>query len=102
MKKIISCCGCVCSECLYYPNDCAGCPSIEGQAFWLEYTGGAVCEIYECCVLQKKLSHCGQCAELPCARYDLKDPTKTEEENTIEQRNRLETLRRLQEETQLQ
>lgn len=80
-KQIISCCGVICSECEYYPNDCGGCPQIEGKAFWLQYTGGSICEIYDCCINHRKLRHCGQCPEYLCQRYDLDDPTKTPEEN---------------------
>lgn len=81
MEKIISCCGVVCSECQYFPEACSGCPAIKGQVFWLEYTGGTVCDIYECCVNTKKLVHCGKCEKLPCNRYNGSDPTKTAEEN---------------------
>ena len=48
MKKIISCCGVICSKRSYYPIDCEGCPTIRGQAFWLEYTGENICGLYDC------------------------------------------------------
>lgn len=92
MEKVISCCGVVCSECQYYPNECKGCPTIKGQVFWLEYTGGKVCEIYECCVQMKKLAHCGKCANLPCDRFDGIDPTKTQEENDNDYRQQIAQL----------
>ena len=98
MSEIISCCGVVCSACQYYPTDCAGCPAIEGKAFWLQYTGGNVCEIYQCCVEEKGLAHCGLCPELPCARYEAGDPTRSEEENEAIQREQLAQLRRLAQE----
>lgn len=92
MEEIISCCGCVCSQCAYYPKNCKGCPEIKGRVFWTEYTGNEVCEIYDCCVNQKKLAHCGGCRELPCGRYEAGDPTKTPEENAEDHRKQLEQL----------
>lgn len=74
-------CGVVCDECAYRSNGCAGCDAISGKPFWLQYTGGEVCEIYRCCRQEKRYTHCGACAELPCKQYDLKDPTRTEEQN---------------------
>lgn len=81
MERIVSCCGVVCSQCEYHPQACDGCPVIEGKVFWLQYTGGERCEIYDCCVRKRGLAHCGQCGELPCGRYDPDDPTKSAEEN---------------------
>lgn len=98
MEELVSCCGCVCSQCGYYPKDCAGCSAVEGKAFWLAYTGGAVCEIYGCCIQTKGLTHCGRCGELPCARYQGGDPTKTGAENAEDHRMQMERLRRRAEE----
>ncbi len=96
MKEIISCCGVDCTSCEYYPEICAGCPAIEGKAFWLEYTGGAICDIYKCCILEKKLPHCGKCEELACHRYfDTPDPTKTQEENEADFKRQMKQLRRM-------
>lgn len=58
--KEVSCCGIVCSDCKYYLADCRGCGAIKGRGFWLEYTGESCCDIYECCVNQRKCEHCGQ------------------------------------------
>lgn len=96
MDKIISCCGVICSECQYYPADCKSCPTIEGQVFWLEYTGEKICGIYQCCVNTKKLEYCGNCERLPCAEYNGFDPTKTQEENEKDLINQLAQLRAMQ------
>lgn len=92
MDGTISCCGVDCGSCSYYPSDCAGCNAIGGRVFWLAYTGGDVCDIYRCCVLEKGHPHCGQCAELPCHRYDQKDPTRSDEENEAEFLKQMTTL----------
>ena len=92
MDKIIGCCGVVCSDCPYYSADCKGCPTIKGQAFWLEYTREKICGIYDCCVNGKKLEHCGKCEKLPCSRFNASDPTKTPEENEKDLINQLAQL----------
>jgi len=94
-KRIISCCGVICSECESYPKECKGCPEIEGNVYWLEYMGGTICDIYNCCVNQKKYAHCGQCSELPCKLYEVDDPTKTSEENAKDQQKQLEQLKKM-------
>jgi len=81
IDKIISCCGVVCSDCEYYPNDCKGCPEIKGNVFWLQYTSEEICSIYQCCINEKQYSHCGKCSDVPCQFYERGDPTKTDEEN---------------------
>lgn len=81
MDKIISCCGVICTDCEHYPKECKGCPDIKGKAYWLEYTGEDICDIYNCCVNEKKFLHCGNCKELPCGYYESDDPTKSHEEN---------------------
>lgn len=91
--KIISCCGVVCSECIYYPENCKGCPAISGKPFWLQYSEEDICSIYECCINQKKYAHCGQCELLPCKHYERDDPTKTPEENAEDHRKQIEHLR---------
>ncbi|MEM1484766.1 DUF3795 domain-containing protein [Oscillospiraceae bacterium PP1C4] len=96
MARIISCCGMVCSGCDYYPQDCKGCPSIEGKAFWLQFTGGDVCEIYNCCVNEKGLKHCGQCSLLPCELYSNSDPTRSEQENQDILKKQLKQLQSMQ------
>lgn len=93
MDKIISCCGVVCSECKSFSKECKGCPEIKGKVFWLEYTGEDICDIYDCCINEKGLGHCGKCGNLPCERYSKTDPTKSPEENAADQRKQLEQLR---------
>ncbi len=95
MEKIISCCGVVCSDCKSFPNDCKGCPEINGKAYWLQYTGEDICGLFDCCVNQKKFPHCGNCASLPCGHYERDDPTKTPEENEEDRRKQLAQLKLL-------
>lgn len=97
--EVISCCGCVCSDCPQYPEHCAGCPNVEGKAYWLAYTDEEVCGIYNCCVKDKKYAHCGNCKELPCIHYDGEDPTKSKEENLADHIKQLEQLKKLREKT---
>lgn len=92
MDRNISCCGVVCPECEYFGESCDGCNEIKGKVFWLEYTGETVCSIYECCIEQKGLEHCGKCREFPCKRYDADDPTKSAEENEMARKKQMELL----------
>ncbi len=54
-------CGILCGECTYREQmGCAGCVQIQ-KPFW-----GESCPIKACCE-GKKLAHCGQCGDFPCA-----------------------------------
>lgn len=95
MERIVSCCGVVCSACKSFPGDCPGCPELKGRVYWLQYTGEEVCDIYQCCVVEKGLPHCGQCPDVPCHRYELEDPTKSREENEADFQSQMEVLKTL-------
>ena len=73
-------CGAVCAECALYPKSCSGCRKIEGKVYWLQYAGGDVCKVYDCCVNQKGQRTCGECEKLPCDKF-TKDPTISDEQN---------------------
>jgi hypothetical protein len=51
--------------------------------------------MYGCCINEKKMNHCGECAELPCRRYyDTRDPSVSEEEHETGIRLRVEILKK--------
>jgi hypothetical protein len=82
MKKVIGACGCVCSDCSIYEKDCKGCLSIEGKPCWLHEVGLEVCDFYECCVIDKRKEHCGECANIPCEKFwKNKNPGWTDEQH---------------------
>lgn len=55
---------------------CQGCNAVKGKLFWAQYMGLDTCPIYNCCVNEKQLEHCGKCDELPCSIYfNTKDPS---------------------------
>lgn len=85
-------CGAVCAECGNYPASCRGCRVIEGQVFWLSYTGDDECPVYRCCREQGR-TNCGGCPELPCRRF-TKDPTISDEENEAHLKCMVERLNR--------
>lgn len=89
----MACCGTVCADCPYHPEQCPGCEAVEGRVFWTRFTGDERCAIYACCVRERGLAHCGRCAELPCARYNTEDPTLSPEENAANLRAQLDRLR---------
>ena len=74
-------CGSRCVECDYFPVNCSSCRTIKGRVFWLNYTGGNICDRYNCCVNENKFENCGQCSKLPCSYFELKDPNLTDEQN---------------------
>jgi len=82
MMSEIGVCGCICSDCRIYGLDCGGCHAIEGITCWLDEVGLAVCDFYECCVIEKGLIHCGECIEIPCQKFwQNKNPKWTDEEH---------------------
>lgn len=89
----MACCGTVCGDCPYFPEQCPGCLAVEGRVFWTRFTGDERCAIYACCVRERGFEHCGRCAELPCARYDTEDPTKSPEENAANLQAQIDRLR---------
>ena len=80
----MECCGVICEECRYFPEDCPGCQTVMGKPFWTRVAEVTQCDIYRCCKQERGYAHCGKCEELPCARYNLVDPTRTEEENQMD------------------
>lgn len=93
--EVISCCGVHCEACRFFPEECPGCPDIAGKVFWLRYTGEEICGIYQCCVVEKGLLHCGLCPEMPCSLFDAPDPTLSPEENQEIHRKQVQTLRNM-------
>lgn len=85
-------CGAVCAECASFPESCGGCRKIKGKVYWLQYTGGDVCEVYDCCVRRKGRKNCGGCDRLPCERF-TKDPTISEEQNEENLKKMLKRLK---------
>lgn len=92
MEKFISCCGVICSDCEYFPHDCKGCPEMKGKVFWLQFTGEAIYQLYDCCINQKRNEHCGKCPSLPCEHYNKDNPIKSREENQMILEKQLKNL----------
>lgn len=96
-KDPVSPCGVVCPECGYYGTEdgCGGCREIQGKPFWLAFTGGKSCEIFDCCTYTKQFHHCGKCSELPCPLYDGTVPARSEAENQETFEKQMEQLKRM-------
>ena len=57
-------CGCYCGDCdPYRENDCCGCGYSLGQARRGE------CAVFQCCIMERGLEHCGLCLDFPCQVY---------------------------------
>ena len=90
-------CDVVCVECNKYNEEfaiepCKGCNAMRGKLFWTQYIGLDTCPIYNCCVNEKNLAHCGKCEELPCSIYfNTKDPSISDDvlEQSIKERTNI-------------
>lgn len=69
-SKLAAPCGSYCGECQYYGKTCLDCRVVKGKPFWGE------CHFYAC-TQDKKIEHCGLCADFPCdyflSTYDPKE-----------------------------
>ena len=64
----IGCCGLDCGLCpRYYTVGTSQCPGCCGSDFFEKHPS---CGYITCCVKEKGLEVCGQCAEFPCGRFD--------------------------------
>ena len=105
MEKNVSVCGidcaAICDTCNehnveFAEKPCKGCNEEKGKLFWTKYLGLDTCPIYNCCVNEKQLKHCGVCSELPCNIYfNTKDPSFSDEEFQQSIRNRVSVLKSL-------
>ena len=92
-------CGLWCDDCKHFEEDCPGCSGAEGSVFWTEFVDTEACPVYTCCVEERKLPHCGYCAEMPCEKHTrFSDPDIPAEEREKElQKQKEELIRRLKE-----
>jgi hypothetical protein len=96
--KLAGPCGVYCGGCEYLEVRCSGCGGVEGKPFWTVEMETPVCLLYNCCVVEKKIEHCGLCDELPCQMFlSFHDPALNPEEAEKSVREREQTLRRRRE-----
>lgn len=80
-KNLAPVCGLYCGTCECLATQCRGCGFVEGKPFWTTQMKIEVCPLYNCCINEKQLEHCGLCAEFPCETFTrLRDPSLSEEE----------------------
>ena len=66
-ENLIAPCGLYCGECLGFQDGrCGGCISRKGLC--LKYS--KICNIYECCVTERKHRFCAECKDFPCEKID--------------------------------
>jgi hypothetical protein len=101
MRKtaLAAACGLYCGDCEYLGNKCpGGCNEAQGKPFWAPMLDIEVCPVYDCCVNQKQLEHCGLCPEFPCKAFiSLRDPSLSDEEAEQSLYKRQQDLRRRKE-----
>ena len=92
-KDLTACCGIYCGDCQLLGKQCSGCGQVEGKPFWAERAKIDTCPIYDCCVNNYKLEHCGLCGEFPCETFiSLRDPSLSDEEYKKALQNRQKDL----------
>lgn len=97
-KNLAPVCGLYCGDCEYFGKQCRGCGHEEGKPFWTKNVSMDICPLYDCCINEKNLEHCGQCGELPCENFlALKDPALSDEEFNKSLQNRQTALLRRKE-----
>jgi len=80
-KKIETVCGYSCSDCDHHGSECEGCNNTHGKPFWTQFVCINTCPIYECCVNDRMLPHCGRCPDLICERFTrFSDPAMSAEQ----------------------
>lgn len=81
-------CGAVCAECGRFPEQCGGCRTIRGRVYWLEFTGGTQCPVYECCAAKAppRLRRMRKPALQPV--YERSDPFRRAERGKPEKNDR--------------
>ncbi len=91
----MSVCGMDCGACYCFGKLCNGCDSCEGKFF--HAPEGAACPIYDCVKNNRGLQDCGTCEEAPCRIwFDTRDPKFTDEEFNENVTNRIQALRKIQ------
>lgn len=88
VRSLAGVCGQYCGVCdSYDANECRGC------AYQLGSTRHGECAIFQCCIGERGLEHCGLCEKFPCQRFLSSGP------DVGKQRRRAELERRLEEGT---
>lgn len=91
-KSHLSVCGTDCSACYCFGSMCTGCSECDGKVF--HAPEGNACPIYDCCVNQKGLNHCGECKEAPCEIWlKTRDPKYSDEEFAENVKARIQALK---------
>lgn len=60
-RQLAAVCGRYCGECdAYLDSSCCGC------GYQLGETRRGECAVFQCCVIDRGLEHCGLCLDFPC------------------------------------
>jgi hypothetical protein len=63
-RKAAAVCGRYCGECdRYLAGSCCGC------GYQLGSTCKGECAVFQCCILERGLEHCGLCIDFPCQMF---------------------------------
>lgn len=91
-------CGLYCGNCDFMGVQCSGCLQTHGKPFWTAQVKMETCPMYDCCVNEKHLEHCGLCSTFPCDSFNtLRDPSLSDEDFEKSLQNRKDLLSRRKE-----
>lgn len=95
-KTLFTVCGLYCDDCKYLGNGCPGCEKVKGAPFWTEFVNVKACPVYDCCVNEKGLEHCGKCEKTGCERFTrFRDPEMTDADAEKSLKEKIERLSKL-------
>jgi len=79
--ELAAACGLYCGDCEILGDKCQGCGRVHGKPFWIKLFELEACPVYNCCVNQHHLEHCGLCEEFTCETFtSLRDPSLSDQE----------------------
>lgn len=63
-RRLAAVCGRYCGTCApFLDGSCCGC------AYQLGHPPGGECALFQCCVVERGLEHCGLCLDYPCQLF---------------------------------
>ena len=85
VRSLAGVCGQYCGVCESHDaNECRGC------AYELGLTRHGECAIFQCCVGERGLEHCGLCEKFPCQLFLSSEPDVGGRRRRVELEHRLE------------
>lgn len=66
-RRLAAVCGLYCGTCEAFKAEGAG--TCRGCAYQLGLAADGECRVFQCCVVERGLEHCGLCLDFPCQLF---------------------------------